>query len=120
MPNLFHKNAQQLQTICGLAALIVCGATGLAHGQSQGQRKASQSKAAQSKATQEKESTEKKSVDENGEMEMAEAGDEEEAKQKPKRVRIGGIQWYVDYDAALEIASEEKKPIWLHFGENPG
>lgn len=39
---------------------------------------------------------------------------------KPKQVKIGGIQWYVDYDAALKVAKEKKKPIWLHFGENPG
>ncbi len=39
---------------------------------------------------------------------------------KPKQVKIGGIHWYVDYDAALEIAQQENKPIWLHFGENPG
>ena len=41
-------------------------------------------------------------------------------KSKAKQVKIGGIEWYVDYDAALKVAKEKKKPIWLHFGENPG
>ena len=35
-------------------------------------------------------------------------------------VRIGEIDWYVDYDAAMKVAKESNKPIWLHFGENPG
>lgn len=37
-----------------------------------------------------------------------------------ERVRIGDIQWYVDYDAALAIAREQDKALWVHFGENPG
>jgi len=37
-----------------------------------------------------------------------------------KRVTIGDVQWYVDYDAALAIAREQDKALWLHFGENPG
>lgn len=36
------------------------------------------------------------------------------------RVRIGDIDWYVDYDAALEVAREQDKALWMHFGENPG
>jgi hypothetical protein len=39
---------------------------------------------------------------------------------KPRQVKIGGIQWYVDYDAAQKIAQTKNKPLWLHFGENPG
>ena len=39
---------------------------------------------------------------------------------EPKTVKIGGIEWHVNYDAALKIAKESKKPVWLHFGENPG
>lgn len=35
-------------------------------------------------------------------------------------VRIGGIDWYSDYDQALARAKEVQKPLWLHFGENPG
>ena len=35
-------------------------------------------------------------------------------------VRIGSIDWYVNYDQALEVARESGKPLWLHFGENPG
>ena len=46
--------------------------------------------------------------------------DNDEKAAKPKQVKIGGIQWYVDYDAALKIAKAKQKPIWLHFGENPG
>lgn len=37
-----------------------------------------------------------------------------------KQVKIGGIKWYVNYDAALKVAKQKNKPIWLHFGENPG
>lgn len=37
-----------------------------------------------------------------------------------KTVKIGGIDWYVDYDAALKIAKAKNLPLWLHFGENPG
>lgn len=54
---------------------------------------------------------------------QVEAPNEDEAKEtkdKPKKVKIGGIEWYVDYDVAMEIANREKKPMWLHFGENPG
>lgn len=36
------------------------------------------------------------------------------------QVRIGAIDWYVDYDAALEIAKAQDKALWVHFGENPG
>jgi len=35
-------------------------------------------------------------------------------------VRIGDVAWYTDYDQALVVAREEGKPLWLHFGENPG
>lgn len=38
----------------------------------------------------------------------------------PDTVRIGGIDWYEDYDAALVVASRLEKPLWVHFGENPG
>lgn len=38
----------------------------------------------------------------------------------PRRVRIGGISWYTDYDFAMRVARQENKPLWLHFGENPG
>jgi len=37
-----------------------------------------------------------------------------------EQVLIGGVLWYVDYDAALEIARREDKALWVHFGENPG
>lgn len=36
------------------------------------------------------------------------------------QVRIGGILWYVDYDAAVELARKQDKSLWVHFGENPG
>lgn len=45
---------------------------------------------------------------------------EDTKKAGPKRVKIGKIDWYVDYDAALAVAKKEKKLLWLHFGENPG
>lgn len=35
-------------------------------------------------------------------------------------VRIGGIDWHTDYDEALQRARELRKPLWVHFGENPG
>ncbi len=35
-------------------------------------------------------------------------------------VTIGQIQWYTDYDEALVVARQQNKPLWLHFGENPG
>lgn len=35
-------------------------------------------------------------------------------------VRIGSIDWYVNYDAALAEAKRTNRPVWLHFGENPG
>lgn len=34
--------------------------------------------------------------------------------------RIGKIDWYLDYDAALEVARRADKPLWVHFGEDPG
>jgi hypothetical protein len=33
---------------------------------------------------------------------------------------IGQIRWYTDYDEALVVARQQKKPLWLHFGEDPG
>ena len=33
---------------------------------------------------------------------------------------IGKIQWYTNYDKALKVAKIEQKPLWLHFGEDPG
>ena len=35
-------------------------------------------------------------------------------------VRIGSIDWYVKYDDALADAKRTHRPVWLHFGENPG
>lgn len=35
-------------------------------------------------------------------------------------VTIGEVQWYTDYDQAMAVAREQNKPLWLHFGENPG
>ncbi len=35
-------------------------------------------------------------------------------------VRIGDVAWHADYDAAREVAVREGKPLWVHFGENPG
>ncbi|MEM9409737.1 MAG: hypothetical protein AAGA30_01405 [Planctomycetota bacterium] len=40
--------------------------------------------------------------------------------QSEMTVKIGGIDWYQDYDQAMIVAKKENKPIWLHFGENPG
>jgi hypothetical protein len=36
------------------------------------------------------------------------------------QVSIGLVQWYVDYGVALDIAREQGKPLWVHFGEHPG
>ena len=38
----------------------------------------------------------------------------------PDQVSIGLVLWYVDYAAALQVAREEDKALWVHFGENPG
>lgn len=38
----------------------------------------------------------------------------------PGTVLIGGVTWYVDYDAAAELARAQDKALWVHFGENPG
>jgi len=38
----------------------------------------------------------------------------------PEQVSIGLVLWYVDYAAALQVAREEDKALWVHFGENPG
>ena len=35
-------------------------------------------------------------------------------------MRIGEIDWYVDYEAAQLIARAQDKALWVHFGENPG
>ncbi|MHB2018274.1 MAG: hypothetical protein ACYCW6_15090 [Candidatus Xenobia bacterium] len=35
-------------------------------------------------------------------------------------VQIGGMTWYTSLDAALRIARQEHRPLWVHFGENPG
>lgn len=37
-----------------------------------------------------------------------------------EQVRIGGMMWYVDYEAAVGIARKQDKSLWVHFGENPG
>lgn len=37
-----------------------------------------------------------------------------------KTVRIGAIDFWVDYDAALAYAKANNLRVWLHFGENPG
>jgi hypothetical protein len=42
------------------------------------------------------------------------------ATEGPRRVSIGEVSWYVDYAAALAVAREEGKALWVHFGENPG
>ncbi len=41
-------------------------------------------------------------------------------KKKATTAKIGKIVWMTDYDQALIRAKKEKKPLWLHFGENPG
>lgn len=35
-------------------------------------------------------------------------------------VRIGEIDWYVNYEDAMAAARASNRPVWLHFGENPG
>lgn len=36
------------------------------------------------------------------------------------QVRIGSVDWYVDYEAAVEVARAQRKALWVHFGEDPG
>jgi len=45
---------------------------------------------------------------------------EEETSGGDGRVTIGEVSWYVDYEAAVAVARAEQKPLWVHFGENPG
>ena len=35
-------------------------------------------------------------------------------------VRIGEIDWLVDYEDAVRLARRVDKPLWVHFGEHPG
>ena len=56
----------------------------------------------------------------NGKKTDGKTTEKEDVAKDAKRVKIGGIQWYVDYDTALKLAQEENKLMWLHFGENPG
>ncbi len=35
-------------------------------------------------------------------------------------VTIGSVRWFVDYEQAVRVAKEQGKPLWVHFGENPG
>ncbi len=39
---------------------------------------------------------------------------------KAKKVKIGKIEWFLDYDEAMKVAKEKMRPLWLHFGEHPG
>jgi hypothetical protein len=48
------------------------------------------------------------------------AGSGEVRSGRGEQVRIGAIDWYVDYAAALEVARERDRPLWVHFGEHPG
>ena len=45
---------------------------------------------------------------------------ESAAGEVPVTVPIGDVEWYVDYDAAVEVARRRDVPLWVHFGENPG
>jgi hypothetical protein len=36
------------------------------------------------------------------------------------KVKIGAITWYSNYDEAMTAARLQHKPVWIHFGENPG
>jgi hypothetical protein len=36
------------------------------------------------------------------------------------QVLIGDVSWYVDYEDAVAVARAADKPLWVHFGENPG
>ena len=38
----------------------------------------------------------------------------------PEQIPIGDVMWYVDYEAAVEVARAEGKALWVHFGEDPG
>ena len=56
---------------------------------------------------------------------LALAVDRPDDKKKPegrpaKTVKIGKIHFYVNYDEAMTVARKKGKPLWLHFGENPG
>lgn len=88
----------------GLAIIISCLVPSIAA--SQGRKRG------ESESKSEHQSTSENTESEGEEKKVAEA--------KPKQVKIGGIEWYVDYDAAQKIAKEQNKPLWLHFGENPG
>ena len=38
----------------------------------------------------------------------------------PGDVKIGRIDGYTDYDPARDVGKLYGKPLFLHFGENPG
>ena len=50
----------------------------------------------------------------------SESKPESDQETKFEMVEIGKIKWYVQYDEALIVAERLNKPLWLHFGENPG
>lgn len=109
---LWRIGLLQLSLLIALTSLVQSQS---ANAQLRRNRGNSRQNTEQSKPQEKAESGESKSVESESKPE-----EETEEKAKPKKVKIGGIEWYVDYDAALKIAQEEKKPMWLHFGENPG
>lgn len=44
----------------------------------------------------------------------------DEATSTPTSVRIGAIDWLTDFDEAARVSRANGKPLWMHFGENPG
>lgn len=111
----FAFNRACLQVLSLMALLLVTSGGDLAVAQTpqeeatemngSGKTAAGQTVTGESQAAKEKESSEV---------------EEKQAEAEPKKVKIGGIHWYVDYDVALKVAQKENKPMWLHFGENPG
>lgn len=104
---LFRVGFSHQTTWCSLFAVSVtylCADWSVAQSRQQGSR-STQSPASQVKVTKGAEGSKK---------------ERKKDEKAPQKVMIGGVEWYVDYNAALKIAQEENKPMWLHFGENPG
>jgi len=44
----------------------------------------------------------------------------EEGSEADELRRIGAVDWYLDYDRGRRAALELERPLWVHFGEDPG
>lgn len=115
-----HKSTRALTTACALFLLLASclGDKAIAQTQRQNTRSSTGTQSSLAQSSQASKDAGMKQGEEKTEDDQS--SETKTKKAKAKKVKIGGIYWYVDYDAALKIAREENKPMWLHFGENPG